>query len=62
MLDTNPCFYMILTHTPTDVTDDMTEWTEYVSAKSRVLTVHKIQNNDLQISVKLYTDTINMYY
>jgi len=51
---------MILTHTPTTVTDDMTEWTERVSAKSQVLTVHKIQNTDLQISVKLYTDTINM--
>jgi len=53
---------MILTHTPTAATDDMTEWTESVSSKSQILIVHKIQNTDLQISVKLYTDTINMYY
>lgn len=53
---------MILTHTLTTVTDDITEWTECVCGKSQVLIVHKIQNNDLQISVKLYTDTINMYY
>jgi len=49
-----------LTHQP--VTNGITEWTEHVSAKSQVLIVHKIQNTDLQISVKLYTDTINMYY
>jgi len=49
---------MILTHTPIAVTNNMTEWTEHVSAKSQVLIVHKIQNTDLQISVKLYTDKL----
>jgi len=53
---------MILTHTPTAATNYMTEWTERVSAKSEVLIVHKIHNTDLQISVKLYNDTITMYY
>jgi hypothetical protein len=53
---------MILTNTLTTVIDNMTEWTESVSAKSQVLTVHKIQNWPSDYSVKLYSDTFNMYF